>query len=208
MIYPAVSPVKLIGSLVYRTQEALNKNERFLEQIRQYEFYDAITTGGKLHLWHYPGTVEEISNEFLTFDDFKKCRLRFPAVFNYQGTRQRKGDKNGLTSIFFNLAFVTQTASGWNTDRQDNEVYDLVLRDICAEFLRQAKRYPYLFLTTPEPPCELYDGFLNEEETAKRVSELYHDYLCAIQVTGLQLPVKSLCVQEVMKIKEESDKVT
>jgi hypothetical protein len=208
MTYPVVSPVKLIGSLVYRTREALNKNERFLEQIRQYEFYEAITTDGKLHLWHYPGTVEEISDEFLTFDDFQKCKLRFPAVFNYQGTRQRKGDKNGLTTVFFNLAFVTQTDSGWDTNLQDNKVYDLVLRDICAEFLRQVKKYPYLFLTTPEPSCELYDGFLNEKETAERVSELYHDYLCAIQITGLQLPVRNLCGREVTLMKEESEKVT
>jgi hypothetical protein len=208
MIYPAVSPVKLIGSLVYRTNEALNKNGRFMEQIRQYEFYDSITEDGRLHLWHYPGTVEEISHEFLTFDDVQKCRLRFPAVFNYQGTRQRKGDKNGFTTVTFNLAFVTRTGSGWSTNRQDNRVYDLVLRDVCAEFMKQAKRHPCIFLSTPEPPCELYDGFLNESETAKRVSELYYDYLCAIQAMNLQLPVRKMCERELTVMKEESDRVT
>jgi hypothetical protein len=203
MTYPVISPVKLIGSLVYRTREALNKNPRFLEQIKQYEFYDAITDDeGKIQLWHYPGTVEEISERFLSFKDFASCKLKFPSVFNYQGTRQRKGDNNGLTTIWFNLVFVAPVNSSRITVQQDDNVFGLVLRDICAEFFKQAEK-----LRGGKPVYELHEIYLNDRKTAEDVQKTYGEHMNAIQVAGLQLPVADMCEKELLLMEEENKKV-
>jgi hypothetical protein len=209
MIYPVISPVHLIGSLVYRTREALNKNPRFLEQIREYKFYDSITQDGKTQLWHYPGTTEEISNTFLNFDDFKSCKFKFPSVFNYQGTKQRKGDKLGITTIWFNLVFVVPVDSGWTTGEQDDQVFNLVLRDICSEFFNQIKQSRYFQLSMNGPTYELHDVYLNDEKTAESVQRLYNDYMAGIQVASLQLPViDTICEKDLLLIEEENKKVT
>jgi hypothetical protein len=210
MIYPVISPVKLIGSLVYRTREALNKNARFLEQIRGYEFYGSITDeNGKIQLWHYPGTAEEISKTFLAYKDFDSCRFKFPSVFNYQGTKQQKGGKNGLTTVWFNLVFVAPVYSEWTTEQQDSQAFDLVLRDICAEFFNQVKRHRHIFLPMQGPSCELHDLYLNDEKTAESVQKLYNDYMDGIQAVNLQLPVKeTVCEQDLLLMEEENSKVT
>ena len=57
-----ISPNKLIGSVVLRTMDALNKDAVFLEGVKVYEFWPSCLKDGQLHLWHYPGTPNEISN--------------------------------------------------------------------------------------------------------------------------------------------------
>jgi hypothetical protein len=206
MTYPVISPVKLIGSLVYRTREALNKNPCFPEQIKQYEFYDAITDDeGKIQLWHYPGTVEEISKRYLSYRDFASCKLKFPAVFNYQGTSLRKS--GGLTTIRFDLVFVAPVDSLWTTVQQDDNVFSPVLRDICAEFFNQVKKHRHFRLPVAGLAYELHEIYLNNTKTAEDVQKTYGEHMNAIQVAGLQLPVADICEKELLSMEEENKKV-
>jgi hypothetical protein len=75
-----ISPIDIIGSVVYRTREALNKNTAFLEEIKSYKYYDMISDDGKVQLWHYPGTTEEISDKWLAMQDLETSFLKYIKV--------------------------------------------------------------------------------------------------------------------------------
>ena len=50
-----VSPNTIIGSLVWRTREALNRNAAFLDALAGYYYAPNCLVDGKFGFWHFPG---------------------------------------------------------------------------------------------------------------------------------------------------------
>jgi hypothetical protein len=156
---------------------------------------------------HYPGTPNEISDTFLQLKDFSACKLKFPALFNYQSIRQQKGLANGLTNIYFNLAFVAPVLPVWCTQEREKKVFKTVLRDIYAEFFNQIKRSRYFAVPTAGIHHEYYEVFTTGQPVTKAMEYLYADYMDAIQIINLQLSVTNICQKDLDLISEENEKV-
>ena len=48
-----ISSNKIIGALVYRTREALDKNQKFKDSLMGYTFAPNFLFDGHFHLWHF-----------------------------------------------------------------------------------------------------------------------------------------------------------
>ena len=117
-----ISPNKLIGSVVLRTMDALNKDAVFLEGVKVYEFWPSCLKDGQLHLWHYPGTPNEISNILVQVGKLLEgASLKFPAVLDYHPIRQRitmLGNRP-VNMVHYNLAIIAPVRSNWTTEERE-----------------------------------------------------------------------------------------
>lgn len=202
---------EIIGSLVYRTSEALNRNREFMADIKKYRFYPALVNNGKFHLWHFPGTSEEISGVFKTLsgNTMHGSKLKFPAILNFQGVFEEHGFSEGVTLKRYNLAIVSPVLSEWTTQQREAEAYKLVLRPIEEEFIRQIAscgyfqtpvgKYPYMGVYIPT--------------TGKALNSImkiqYGDFMDAVELPNFSLKVlDGICTAKSGMIIEESKKVT
>lgn len=195
-----ISANNIIGSLVYRTREALNKNNRFMKALSDYAFVDNCVVGGKLHLWHYPGTMNEISDILLNLNKHRNGHLlKFPSVLNFQNIKQERGSE---TVIHYNLAIVAPVLSEWFTEDRESQAFDLLLRPIYDEFLHQIKISGYFNLDYGTPQHTCYEVFTTGDSTGVML-ERYGDNMDAIELHDLRLELKpSLCNSD--NIKRES----
>ena len=140
-----MTPNEIIGSLVYRTNNALNKNQRFLDAAEKYYYYPAVANDNKLHLWHFPGTNQEISHTFqsLSKDSMIGAKLKFPAILNFQSVIQEHEILPGITMMRFNLAIITPVLSEWTTQEREMYAYKLVLKPIEDELIRQIDMFAH-----------------------------------------------------------------
>lgn len=193
--------------LVYRTREALNANPSFLENLKQYVYYQNCYVNDKFLFWHYPGTDNEISNVLLEIGKNKNgARLKFPAILNYQSIRQQR---DGLdATIYYNLAIAGSIRSDWTTEQREVQVFDKLLRPIYAEFMRQISRCGYFKIGYGYPPHTYYEVFT----TGKNATDLairYGDHIDAIELHNLELTVKyNLCYKDAEKIESDNSNVT
>jgi hypothetical protein len=203
-----VSPNELIGSIVYRTREALNGNHSYMQGIRKYKYYPAITNdSGKLQLWHYAGTFEEISEKYVRMNDIESCRLKFPAIFNYQAVTEDV-QNTGLRTLTYNLAFIAPVDPLWGTETREANVWNPVLSGIYAEFLRQIKMSGAFSLPVGEIPHRLHRIPTTGRSAGESVKCIYADYMDAFQISGLRLNVGFICEKDLMQIHEENRKVS
>ncbi len=198
-----ISPNKIIGSLVYRTREALRGNNSFLTALQGYRFYPDCFTDGKFNLWHYPGTHSEISNAFL---NIPKTSWKFPSVLNFHPVRQKKGGQDSY--IWFNLAIVGLTSSEWLTQTREEQVFELLLRPIYMEFMRQLETSGYFEIDYGVPPHDYYEVFTTGKNQGV-LFDAYGDYIDGIELHNLYLKLRD-CYTEVMLrgIEKENDLVT
>ena len=124
-----VSPNTIIGSLVWRTREALNRNAAFLDALAGYYYAPNCLVDGKFGFWHFPGTQAEISAVLLKLGEVVNgSMLKFPAVLNFQSIRQqRKGD---AVTLNYNLAIAGSVKSTWTTREREAELFEKVLRPV------------------------------------------------------------------------------
>jgi hypothetical protein len=205
------TPNEIIGSLVYRTAQALSNNALFMKEIKKHRFYPTLVNDNKLHLWNYPGTMQEISQTFmyLSKDSVLGGKLKFPAVLNYQGVFVRHESRPGVTTMMYNLAIVSPVLSDWTTQQREEQTYKLVLKPIEDEFIRQIEEHQYFQL----PLGKFSYGSAYVPTTGDALNSTmkmkYGDFIDAIEFPGLSISVMSnICESECMKIHEESEKVT
>ena len=205
-----MTPNEIIGSLVYRTNSALNGNAKFLEAVRKYKYYHAVVNDGRLHLWHYPGTAQEISHVFqsLTKDSLMGSKLKFPAILNFQGVTVEHEFQQGITLMRYNLAIVAPVLSEWTTQFREAQVYKLVLKPIEDEFVRQINSFRHfqknmggLRYTSTYVPTTGHA--LNST-----MKILYGDFIDAIELQNLNVKVLQTCESMSEIIESESKKVT
>jgi hypothetical protein len=205
-----ISPNKLIGSVVLRTMDALNKDAVFLEGVKVYEFWPSCLKDGQLHLWHYPGTPNEISNILVQVGKLLEgASLKFPAVLDYHPIRQRitmLGNRP-VNMVHYNLAIIAPVRSNWTTEEREKYVFEPLLRPIYEEFVRQVKSSP-AFYVGYAIPHDYYEVFTTGS-SAQTVLQRYGDYIDAIELHNLALTIRpSLCSRDLEKLYEENDWVT
>lgn len=198
-----ISANHIIGSIVYRTREALNNDKTFLDNFSKWVLMDNCTTNGRVNLWHYPGTMNEISDILLNLTKSQKGqRLKFPSVLNFQNVRQEMGEEHIL---HYNLAIVAPVLVDWLTDERDAQTHELVLRPIYEEFMRQIKMSGYFNLSYGSPQHTCYEVYTTGESSGEML-ERYGDSIDAIELHDLSLELKpSLCHSDT--IKHESNNV-
>lgn len=202
-----VSPNKLMGMLVYRTREALGRDRAFLAGLQEYVFSPNCLVDGRFLFWHYPGTPNEISNVLLAIGEhINGVRLKFPAILNYQPIRQRHVRET--TTLYYNLAIVGSVDKDWTTEQREVQVFDLLLRPIYREFMRQIEISGYFSTGYGVPSHDYYEVFTTGGNSAE-MSARYGDYVDAIELHGLELKPKStLCDKDVAAIEKDNENVT
>lgn len=202
------SPNKIIGALVYRTRDALNKDASFLENASQYKFIPDSMHDGKMSLWHYPGTPDEISG-MLNFMDKNPNgnKLKFPAIFNYNTIRQSKSGQK--VTLNYNLAIVGRVLNNWTTQQRETQLFDRLLRGIYKEFINQIKISGWFLTELPYPSHNYYEVFTTGGNQGILLEKKYGDFIDAIELHNLSLTLRTnLCEKDLKKIEEQNKLVT
>lgn len=202
-----VSPNKIIGSLVYRTRTALNKDERFKSALKDYAYSGNCLVDDKFLLWHYPGTGSEISRVLLKIGENPNgALLKFPAILNFQSIKQEK--KEGKNLIYYNLAIVGSVAGEWTTEQREVQVFDKLLRPIYEEFMKQVKGCEYFQLNFGTPTHTYYEVFTTGDNSSELMNR-YGDCIDAIELHNVILSLKPvLCERHLSVMENENNLVT
>lgn len=202
---------EIMGSLVYRTTQALNKNRKFINDIKKYRFWSSLVNDDNLHLWHFPGTQQEISQVFQSLgnDSIIGSKLKFPAILSFQGIYEEHEFTQGITLKRYNLAIVSPVLSEWTTQEREAQVYKLVLRPIEDELIRQIESCEYL--QTPVGSFPYVSSYI--PTTGKALNSImkvqYGDFIDAIEFPNFSLKaINDICTAMSNRVIEESKKVT
>lgn len=202
------SPNKVIGSLLYRTVVSLNENKLFLDRLlSSYKYAEDCFVGDKFMIWYYPGTHNEISEALIDLSkNPNTSRCKFPALFNFQSIRQDVGPN--FTTILYNIALCgVVDGEKWLTEDREAQVFDLLLRPIYAEFMKQVLNYPFFSNDYGMPRHTLVDRFTTGKDKQAMI-DAYADYIDAIELQNLQIRVKSnLCRKDLALIEQENRKL-
>lgn len=205
-----MTPNEIIGSLVYRTNSALNNNTVFLDNIQKYMYYNALVENSKLHLWHFPGTANEISQVFQTLskDSLIGCKMKFPGLLNFQGVIQEHNAQPGVTVLRYNLAIVAPVLSEWTTQYREMQVYKLVLKPIEDEFINQIKKFRHIQI--PMEGLRYASSYI--PTTGRALNSImkiqYGDFVDAIEFPNFTIKVLKTCDGMSEIIVNESIRVT
>ena len=202
-----ISPIKIIGSLVYKTRESLRTNQSFLYGLSACKYRDCFFKNGEFNLWHFPATANEISNTFLSIGKaIDGCTDKFPALFNFMPVEQTYYRANSVNRIrlTYNLAFVAPVSSPWTTEQREVFVFEPVLRPIVDEFMKQISNSGYFDTNFGFIPHSRYEVFTTGDNQDERIKGRYGDYMDAIELHSLQLTLNNLCNSDLKKIEKEN----
>ena len=205
-----MTPNNIIGSLVYRTCAALNGNAKFISALEGYKYHPAVLVDNVFHLWHFPGTAQEISHvfQYLSKDTQIGSMLKFPAILNFQSVIQEHNAQPGLSVLRYNLAIITPVLQEWTTQQREEQAYKLVLRPIEREFIRQIQAFRHF----QNPMGEYKYTSLYVPTTGKALNSvmkiMYGDFIDAIEMPNFVIKVLKTCDSMSEIIKNESKKVT
>jgi hypothetical protein len=196
-----------MGSLVYRTREALRNNAKFLAALEEYPFTPDCFIDGKFSLWHYPGTHDEISGALL---HIKESQWKFPSLLNFQEVKEDvtagKGDV-----YHYKLAFAALTVSEWLTEQRERYIFDLLLIPVYIEFMKQLKKSRYFVLSLQEfntMPNHVRYKVFTTGKSSEGIIDMYGDYADALEIHNLTLQTKSCFTnEELQQIEKENDLV-
>lgn len=201
-----LSTNRLVGSLVYRTREALNANRVFMDNLEEYTYSGDCLYNGKFHLWHYPGTPPEISECVLEIGSKPQgARYKFPAVLNFLPVDQiTRAGSPGVKTISLNLAICASTQSDWLTEQREPQTFDLVLRPVYEELLRQICKCRYFVQGYGNPPHKALELFTRGSKEGVLV-KFWGEHIDAIEIHGLQLTLNPrLCEKDLQQMEEEN----
>lgn len=196
-----------MGSFIYRTCQGLNKNQLFLETLQGYQYADSCLIDGKFRMRYYPGTYTEI-NEILNFlsKDPEQSQYKFPALFNFQSVQETYTGQE--VYYRYTIALVGSVFHSWITEQREAQVFDLLLRPVYDEFMRQVMEYPYLDLGYGYPSHRKLDRFTTGEPVQKTMFGQYGDFIDAIEIHELVLKQRNdLCQKHIDIINQENDAV-
>lgn len=195
-----ISHNKIIGSLVYRTMEAMNNNQHFIDGIDLYPYAANCFTGDHFNFWHYAGPHNEISSILtLSGEHLNGGKVKFPSVLNFQTVRQ---SIDGIDrEISYNLSFIARTEPNWTTGEREKYVFDPLLRPLVDEFIYQVNNYPY-FRSGYGIGFDYYEVFTYGKNQGV-LTDAYGDYIDAIEIQNMKVAIDQLCNSDIDIINNE-----
>jgi hypothetical protein len=198
---------KIIGSLVYRTREALRNDAKFLAALEGYQFASDCFVDGNFSLWHYPGTHDEITGALLKIEE---SQWKFPSLLNFQEVKEDvtagKGDV-----YHYKLALAALTNSNWLTETRERYVFDLLLIPVYVEFMKQLNKSRYFNLSLQElnaMPNHIRYKVFTTGRSNEGIIDMYGDYADALEIHNLTLQTKNCFTNDELKqIEKENDLV-
>lgn len=214
-----ISHVDIIGALVYRTRQALNKvsngavNSAFYESIYpEYKYRESMfDNNGNVHLWHFPGTQNEITETIEKIGkDALSAMLCFPCIYNYQCVDETHGlYSDESVQIDYDLAIAALVDSSWTTQERDRIVHRLILEPIYEEFIRQIRLCGWFQVPLGGLSFRRMKVFTTGSSLHSALRTQYGWYFDTIQLTDLRLRLNVLtCENDIDTILSESEKVT
>lgn len=197
-----ISHIKLMGSLVYRTRQTLNNDSVFMQNIRKYKFADECMIDNKMQLWHLSGTPDELFEWMVAV---KGNKNRFPAVLNFQPVRQDYGKE---TRFHYTLAIVTPTNREWTTGQREGYTFDLVLRPIYTELIRQIDQCGHFKLGFGDIPHFIQEVYTTGSRADELIKGRFAELVDGLEIQNLTLTLNSLCPKEIETIVSENLLVT
>lgn len=196
---------RLVGAAVYRTRKALNANKAFMRLVAGYEFAPACLYDDIFHLWHFPGTHEEISRVMMKMSQtIETNRMKFPCIMNFLPDTETVGS---VVQVRLNLAICAITDSEWLTQTREKQVFDPVLYPVCDEFIRQISGLPYIQGSYNTPPHTKHRIFTTGAN-AGQIHDRYNEHIDAIEIANLTLTLNPrLCDDYYSQMAEESSLV-
>lgn len=207
-----ISATKLIGAVVKRTMDALNANPSFIEAAKTYEFWPNCSKDGKLQLWHYHGTPDEIGNVLANIGGQidNAASLKLPAVLDFHPLLQSKNcitDGVPTDRITYNIAIVAPVRKEWLSQTREQSLFEPLLRPVYEEFIRQLKQSP-AFSVGYELPHDYYEVFTTGG-SPENLAQCYGNCIDAIELQKLSLTIRNnLCKHDLDVLYAEADKVT
>ena len=208
-----ISTNKIIGSLVYRTREALDENDEFKEGLLKYPYHDNCLFDDHFHLWHFVGTHTEIANTLNKVQGVNAHKVKFPAIFDFVPVRE---DISGQSrDITLNVAIAGIITNEDGTETREDNTHIPLLRPIYHEFMRQVKMSGYfkldqgisIWTAGSYHRHTKYDVFTTGSTSS--FTERYGYYIDAIEIQELRLSIKqTLCDKDFQLIEEENSRVT
>lgn len=213
-----ISHIDIIGALIYRTREALNKRKgnedtKFFAGAKEhYKYYASLfDLPNKMHLWHFAGTQNEILStlEMIGKSD-KPSAKTFPCVFNFQSTVETHGvGRDGLVQYDFDLAIAAPVDSKWTTEQRNRTVHKYVLEPIYDEFMRQIKKCGWFQIPTGGIDFNRMKVFTTGTSFREAVKTQYGWYIDTIQLTNFRLRLNpNVCEADIVLIEKEAELVT
>ncbi len=200
----SISPQRIIGALAYRTMSALNGNAPFMARLAaEYPYASNCIVNGEFDLWHYFGTHYEISQTITSIaQDINGSLVKFPSFLTFLPVEQRV---NGLDkTLIYDIAIAASTNSKWTSDQRETLVFETLLRPIYDEFMRQIVTSGWFLLPAGLPTHSKFECYTTGEYSGAILNR-YSEYLDAIEIRGLQLPLKraDICEVEVRQMGED-----
>lgn len=213
-----ISPNKIVGSLVYRTKQALNHNREFMSRIARYPYQDNCFANGEFNVWHYVGTPNEISRLLLDVsEDPNGSLIKFPCILDFKPNTEDYVRIDGIqfVRVNFKLAIAASSNSRWITEQREEVVFDPLLRPVYKEFMRQIVLAKDIFhfdgIVTPGvnyPPHRKIEVYTTGDNQNVFV-EWYGEVIDALEIHNLDLMVKTdLCARYRQEIEDQNSKVT
>jgi hypothetical protein len=184
---------------------ALNGNEPFIARLLgEYPYSQNCVVNGELNLWHYFGTHYEISQVITSIAQGENSSLvKFPSFLNFLPVEQRVSSLD--RTLTYNVAIAASTNSKWTSDQRERLVFDTLLRPIYEEFIRQIGLSGWFQYSAGDPAHSMFECYTTGEYSG-RILNQYSEYIDAIEIRGLQLPLKKtdICIRELERIESDN----
>jgi len=214
-----ISHVDIIGALVYRTRQALNKLQEgktntdfFVNAASKYKYYKAVfDTPNVMHLWHYAGTENEIREAFEVIGkDGQAASKLFPCIINYQNVVETHGvGPDGLVQLDYDLAIVCLVDQKWTTEQRNRNAHEPILEPIYDEFMRQVRKCGWFQFPMEGMDFRRMKVFTTGSSMHRALSANFGWYVDLISIVDLRPHLKpTLCDVTIEMIKREAELVT
>lgn len=213
-----ISHVDIMGALVYRTRQALNKvrtgdaHSRFFEGAQKYKYLLSVFNANKeSHLWHYAGTEDEIRAAFEVIGkDSNAAQKLFPCIINYQNVVETHGvGEAGLVQLDYDLAIVCIVDHSWTTEQRNRLAHETILEPIYDEFMKQVRKCGWFQLPLEGMDFRRMKVFTTGNSMHRALSASFGWYVDMISIADFRPLLKpTLCDTVIEQIKREAELVT
>lgn len=181
--------IQLLGSLVYRTYQALKKDPDFIHTICQ----DSSNPDPLFSLNYYVGERQDILS-LMKQERREKEEYQF-SLLNIEPYTNRGGNP-----VNFDLALTGSVSQEKYTEEEEKEFFIHLLRPVYTEFMQQLTLSSYCCIPQGVYPSHNYYEIYSTGENGGFLLERYGERTEAIEIHQLKLPLKSSYTTEEREI--------